>query len=209
MNPNINTNHDRTAAMALVRGSLPSLCDQQTIAYYKNHQTPLLSLPAELRIAIWEYVCAGNEVEINIRAAKTDYSPKRNSLLAICKQIREEAAPIYFNFTTFKHSGILTVGNIRPWSSSLAPEHLEKIKRLRVKPNHSVGGMRSNNRELALFWRIQAHAWRTFSARGFKIQRTDIELELIMFGYTVEVTNDPVGSVMRLQQALSGSTGRR
>lgn len=60
--------------------------------------SPLLALPGELRNAIWRYAL----VEEDAVVIRPDAIHRPRPLLAVCKQIREEAVGIYFAENTFR-----------------------------------------------------------------------------------------------------------
>ncbi|KAH4611199.1 hypothetical protein HBI25_120090 [Parastagonospora nodorum] len=73
-----------------------------------NQNSPLLRLPAELRIKIWEYALGGKEFRVfyvNSRESlfKTKPSEGNNvfALLRVCRQIYSETAPLSFAVNSF------------------------------------------------------------------------------------------------------------
>ena len=208
INSNFDTNHnatdesrstqqghyDTTITMAKKKATRPSLSKRLGIAYMSNRQTRLLSLPAELRISIWECVCAGTELNINVNPAKGTNSRKHKvGILGVCKQIREEIAPIYFGFAVFKLEKGPAVQSKRGWVAGLAYKHAWKLKRICVVP--SIGKISEDAVERQLdveFWEMtQSNVWICSMWDGLDLGKSDVELELrLPDGKTVR-TNDP------------------
>lgn len=185
--------------MATIQASQPSLSDPIAIAYSKNQQSRLLSLAAELRNIIWEYVCAGSEVEVNLKVPKSTQPPKHNiGILGACKQIRGEAIPIYFSLTVFRYRDNRQVQAVEAWLAGLALQHKDVIKRFCVVLQRGRVSEDAATRRLdALHLKLrQMSAWRNMVMEGFDAKQSDVELELRLPDGEMVRTSDPKALLM-------------
>lgn len=94
-----------------------------------QQNSPLLSLPAELRNSIYEYTFLLSPVEL--RPRKRPSNPKgrltASGLLLACKQIHQEAMPIYYSATTF-YLDVAPVSRIAEWAKSIGPLRRQLIQ---------------------------------------------------------------------------------
>lgn len=102
---------------------------------------PILSLPQKLRNRIYEYVLLSHKpVEIHeatrrrrssvSRGAPVEVPGRISALLRSCKQIRREAAPLFFGRNTFIIPwGFPNLGC--RWLESLAPSHRRALRDVR------------------------------------------------------------------------------
>ena len=109
-------------------------------------KVPLLTLPAEIRAAIWDYALSFNELvfnyedrqSANVRYPENAEAQPTPELLQVCKQIRSEATPIYLSnqtFSFFKSCDDIILDAIDPslriWLQQIGPG-VKAIRRLGV-----------------------------------------------------------------------------
>ncbi|KAK5127508.1 hypothetical protein LTR85_006847 [Meristemomyces frigidus] len=87
----------RSAALAAGLATAPSSHAPQT------HKSPLLSLPPELRNAIYRFATVGAN-ELIIDPQQLILAPPEPGLLSVCKQIRKEASGLYYRENLFLFS---------------------------------------------------------------------------------------------------------
>lgn len=190
---------DKTITMAKKKATQPSLSKRLGIAYMSNRQSRLLSLPAELRISIWEYVCAGIEFDINVNARKCANSRKHKiGILGVCKQIRKEVTPICLGLTVFKWKEGLLVQRGEELLAGLALEHAGKIRRFCIVPRFGEISEDAGYRQTDVVdWEItQSSGCMRLGLEGLGIMKIDVELELRLPNGKLVQTNDPKSLLM-------------
>lgn len=91
-----------------------------------------MGLPAELRIAIFEYALADEHVSIrHRRSSSCEDLPIRwngTALLAINSQMRHETYPVFLDNTTFEFYDGFDEQDLRRWTKTIGYENLHKVQ---------------------------------------------------------------------------------
>ena len=98
--------------------------------------SPLLDLAPELRNEIYHYALSGHGRDVKISIAGNDY---HHALLRTCKQIRNEALPVWYANTSFRVTADSTnTSGPFTWLSHIHADDQKLIKKVVVEWNVSL-----------------------------------------------------------------------
>ena len=106
-----------------------------TVSRTTTHQSPLLSLPAELRTAIWRHALITKPM-VPVPIIDGSRPRKPPSILSACQQIRQEASPVYYGENTF-HFAVPFFADgkstLARWFQALSKEQRNWIKEVNME----------------------------------------------------------------------------